>query len=105
MVSRGATRNQEGAFGVQKKGQKQRERRIIGGAVELGESVQCLSGQWLSLEERTAVGERRQYVQSHLRMEQDGAGTSQARERHRPALTRKQTWVVATRGEAARKSE
>lgn len=104
MVSRGATRNQEGACGVQKKGQKQRARRF-GGAVELGESVQCLSGQWLFLEERTAVGERRQYVQSHLGMEQDGAGTSQARERHRPALMRKQTWVVATRGEAARKSE
>lgn len=104
MVSRGATRNQEGAFGVQK-GQKQRERSIFGRAAELGENVQCLSGQWLSLEGRTAVGERRQYVQSHLRMEADGAGTSRARERHRPAPTRKQTWVVATRGEAARKSE
>lgn len=41
MVSRGATRNQEGACGVQKKGQKQRARRF-GGAIELGESVQCL---------------------------------------------------------------
>lgn len=53
MVSRGATRNQEWTFRVQEKGQKQREMRIIGGAAELGENVQCLSGQWLSLEVTT----------------------------------------------------
>lgn len=44
------------------------------------ESVHCLSGQWLSSEEWTGVREKRQHVQSHLRMEKDGAGTSQARD-------------------------
>ena len=82
-ISKGARRNQEGAFGVQEKGWRERGRGQLGVLLSSERVSNVSLGSWNFSEEWRGVRERRQGVQSHLRMEKGGArartGTGQTR--------------------------